>query len=397
VRQALVAIPRKNGKSQLAAALALAHLCGPEAVSRGQVYSAAADRNQAAIIMREMVALIMGNEHLAARCNVRTFTKEIEDTVTGSLYAALSCDARKAHGLSPTFVVCDEVAQWRGRELYENLVTGCGAHAEPLLVVISTMSPDPAHLMSELVRYGEQVRTGHLETTPGKAIDKGFVVHRLGEIASEYKVEAVAYDRWGMAEFQRLMADEDLKLPMVEFGQGFKDMAPALSPIEKLVLNRELRHPDHPILNWCVANAVAVSDPAANRKLAKDLIIAVRREKEVITFTGCITACIPVSSPLAKHVDVIDIPDDMELQCSSSDRLHPIRRDSEQFIKVRLATGHKKSSEGIASWRAVSRRSGKIANHGFDEHFRDGRRRFSRVLCLHADARGIKNQSSSVR
>jgi phage terminase large subunit-like protein len=63
VRQALVAIPRKNGKTQLAAALALCHLCGPEAISRGQVYSAAADRNQAALIMREMVALVMSNEH----------------------------------------------------------------------------------------------------------------------------------------------------------------------------------------------------------------------------------------------------------------------------------------------------------------------------------------------
>jgi phage terminase large subunit-like protein len=58
VRQALISVPRKNGKTQLAAALALCHLCGPEAKQRGQVYSAAADRAQAALIFREMRALI---------------------------------------------------------------------------------------------------------------------------------------------------------------------------------------------------------------------------------------------------------------------------------------------------------------------------------------------------
>jgi phage terminase large subunit-like protein len=47
-------------------------------------------------------------------------------------------------------------------------------------------------------------------------------------------------------------------------------MAPALNAIEALVLDRKLQDPDHPILNWCVAHAVALSDPAGNRKLAMD-------------------------------------------------------------------------------------------------------------------------------
>src|SRR5262245_37981418 len=66
------------------------------------------------------------------------------------------------------------------------------------------------------------------------------------------------------------LADEGLKLNMVEFGQGWKDMAPALNAIETLVLQKQVRHPDHPILNWCFANAVALSDPAGIPKLAKD-------------------------------------------------------------------------------------------------------------------------------
>ncbi len=47
--------------------------------------------------------------------------------------------------------------------LYDNLATGTGAHDEPLIVVISTKSPDPNHIMSELVRYGESVRDGEIE------------------------------------------------------------------------------------------------------------------------------------------------------------------------------------------------------------------------------------------
>jgi len=77
VRTALLSLPRKNGKSQLAAILALAHLCGPCAESRGQVFSAASDRNQSSIIFREMVAIIERVPLMAARLNIRSFNKLI--------------------------------------------------------------------------------------------------------------------------------------------------------------------------------------------------------------------------------------------------------------------------------------------------------------------------------
>ena len=222
------------------------------------------------------------------------------------------------------FVVCDELAQWRGRDLYDALVTGTGAHTDALMVTISTMSADPNSVMSEQVRYGQQAidgaivdptflpiiyaapqeadpwdekvwrkcnpalgdfrsldesagtmfpiacRQGFIEATPGRAIDKSFVVHRLGEIASEFKVEAMAYDRWGSKELLRIIEDEGLKLRIEPWGQGWQDMAPALDAMEKLVLNRELRHDGHPVLRWCVANAIAIMNPAGGRTLAKD-------------------------------------------------------------------------------------------------------------------------------
>lgn len=421
VRTALLVLPRKNGKTQLAAALALAHLCGPEAESRGQVYSAASDRHQAAIIYREMLAMIRADEELSERVINRDYNKTIEDSETGSTYFALSRDVRAAHGLSPSFVVCDELAQWGGRDLYDALVTGTGARDEPLIVVISTKSPDPNHVLSELVRYGEQVREGEIndpsflpilyaagekddpwseetwracnpalgdfrsldemrvaaeqakrlparepsfrllylnqpvdaasrflngpdwrgcigqietaalhgkrcilgldlssttdltalaayfpetgdlltwfwypadnleeaekrdhvpyrlwarqgfiETTPGRAIDKSFVVHRIAELVQDFKVEACAYDRWGITELKRILVDEDVKIEMIEWGQGWKDASPALDAIETAVLQKQLHHRAHPVMDWCVANAVALTNPAGGRKLAKD-------------------------------------------------------------------------------------------------------------------------------
>lgn len=160
VRTCVISMGRKGGKSALAAALALCHLAGPEATSRGQIVSAAADRGQAAIIYAEMRAFVLRNPELAARIVFREFTKTAEDEVTGSTYAALSADARKAHGLSPTLAICDEVAMWRNAELLDALRTGQGAHAEPLLLAISTRSPDPDNPLEELIRYGQEVRDG---------------------------------------------------------------------------------------------------------------------------------------------------------------------------------------------------------------------------------------------
>jgi phage terminase large subunit-like protein len=143
VRTALITMARKNGKTTLAAGLAACHLLGPESEARGEIYSSASDRNQAARIFRELEAMILADPHLSDRCNIVRFSKKIEvlsGDGAGSIYEALSSDARKAHSLSPSFVVCDELAQWPDRELYDNLVTGLGARNEPLVVVISTMS-----------------------------------------------------------------------------------------------------------------------------------------------------------------------------------------------------------------------------------------------------------------
>jgi phage terminase large subunit-like protein len=101
-RIALLSCGRKNGKTGLVAALVLAHLIGPESESRGQIVSAASDKNQAAIIFREAKAMALADEDLSGRIIVRDFAKEMEDSETGSTYVALSSDVETKHGLFST-------------------------------------------------------------------------------------------------------------------------------------------------------------------------------------------------------------------------------------------------------------------------------------------------------
>ena len=166
VRQAVLTMPRKNGKTALCAALALCHLIGPECEQRGAVFSCAADREQASLIFREMEAIVLRIPEFAERVNIRAFTKEIIDEETGSVYRALSSDGRKGHGLSPSFIIYDELAQAKNRELYDAIASGTGARKEPLMVVISTQSADPRHVLSELVDYALSIEEGSLPPDP---------------------------------------------------------------------------------------------------------------------------------------------------------------------------------------------------------------------------------------
>ncbi|MFC7508635.1 terminase TerL endonuclease subunit [Pantoea stewartii] len=56
---------------------------------------------------------------------------------------------------------------------------------------------------------------------------------------------------------------------MVQFGQGYKDMAPAIDTLEGALLNGKIRHANHPVMNMCAANATVIRDAAGNRKIDK--------------------------------------------------------------------------------------------------------------------------------
>src|SRR5580765_4471151 len=163
VRTAVLSMGRKNGKTQIAAALALCHLCGPEAEPRGEVYACANDRFQASKIFNEMNAMISQNRWLFERTNVSRFTKEIEDLENRSNYYTLTKEAKTNMGLSPSFVVYDELGQATDRDLYDALDSAMGGRKEPLMVVISTQAASSAAPLSQLIDYGLKVRQGEIK------------------------------------------------------------------------------------------------------------------------------------------------------------------------------------------------------------------------------------------
>lgn len=166
VRTAVLSLGRKNGKTDCAARLCLAHLCGPEAQPRGEVYSAANDRAQAARIFAEMVAIINAVGWLRARVSIRRHSKELEDIGEGgtcSYYAALSADVATKHGLSPSMFVYDELGQAPDRKLFDVLDSAMGARREPLGLVISTQAARDEAPMSELIDYGLRVHRGDVK------------------------------------------------------------------------------------------------------------------------------------------------------------------------------------------------------------------------------------------
>lgn len=152
-RRALVSFGRKNGKTALAAFLCLLHTVGPEARPNSQLFSAAQSREQASILFNLMAKVIRLSPALQPFLTIRMTSKEIHCAQLGTTYRALSAEASTAFGLSPVFIVHDELGQVRGPRspLFEALETATAGHADPLSIVISTQSPNPEDLLSVLL------------------------------------------------------------------------------------------------------------------------------------------------------------------------------------------------------------------------------------------------------
>lgn len=122
-------------------------------------------------------------------------------------------------------------------------------------------------------QYPEQLEmwkaAGWIEETPGNALNKLFVLSRLVEITSRYELQSIGYDRWRIEDFKALMSDEGIELPLEPFGQGFKDMAPAVDEFERMLISGELRHDGNNVMTWNAGSAVLEQDPAGNRKPTK--------------------------------------------------------------------------------------------------------------------------------
>ncbi|MBO0718787.1 MAG: terminase, partial [Rhizobiales bacterium] len=153
--RAIWSMGRKNGKTSLASCLLLTHLVGPPAMYRpnSQLYSAAQSRNQAALVFNLAAKMIRMSPDLNDAIVIKDTNKELLCPELGTYYRALSAEAKTAFGLSPAFVLHDELGQVRGPNspLYEALETATGAQFEPLSVILSTQAQSDADLLSILI------------------------------------------------------------------------------------------------------------------------------------------------------------------------------------------------------------------------------------------------------
>lgn len=408
--------------------MVLVHLLGPESIPNGEIYSAANSREQAGQVFKYAQQLIDAEPFLQRRLKVVPNTKRIVCIENGSFYTALSRESGSKHGLNPSVVIFDELAQVRNRELFDVLDTAMGARESPLFITISTQNNDPSHVLSQLIddglsgrddttvchlyaanddadvldpaawnaanpafgdfvkadwfeaqaekaaampsfetsfrnlhlnqrvsmssplisqrtwsacagdaelesgenifaaldlsartdltalawvsesdppradvsffkpeallvdhserdfgarsrQYEQWSKEGWVIPTAGVTVDYGSVAQKIAELNAVNPIVSLAYDRWRIDDFLRELDRADISaqrgagdgLCLEPWGQGYVGMGPAIEALEIACLDSSLQHPSNPVLTWNIANAVATTDPAGNRKFDKSM------------------------------------------------------------------------------------------------------------------------------
>ena len=163
-RSAIYATARKNGKTELAAAVSLFTLTmGGDGI---QVISAANDRDQANLVFTAAKRMVDLDPELSKA--IKTYRHVLEDIETGSVYRVISAEAFTKEGLSPTLVIYDELHAAPTRELYDVLNLAMGTSIDPLMLVVTTAgamssTKEDETVMYTLKQYGERVCTGEVE------------------------------------------------------------------------------------------------------------------------------------------------------------------------------------------------------------------------------------------
>lgn len=177
-----------------------------------------------------------------------------------------------------------DITEFYGRRVYAGLDMASTQDLASLVLLVEPIDTEPWFLIpyfwlpkdnikkkseKDRVPYDVWAKEGYLELTEGAAINKKAIVRRIAEITSRFDMQPTGYDRWRIEDLKTLLNDEGIEIEMQDFGQGFKDMAPAVDEFESLLINNNLHHNNNPVMTWCAANAVTEEDPAGNKKLNK--------------------------------------------------------------------------------------------------------------------------------
>ena len=159
-RMAYIEVPRKQGKSTLGAGIGL-YLTFADGEPGAEIYSAASDRDQAAIVFDLGRQMVEQSPNLLKRSE--TYRRSIVVPATASSYKVLSAEAYSKHGLNAHGIIFDELHAQPNRDLWDVLTTSTGARRQPLVVAITTAGWDRNSICWEQHEYAERVRDGIIE------------------------------------------------------------------------------------------------------------------------------------------------------------------------------------------------------------------------------------------
>ncbi len=166
-RTAYIELPRKNGKSEIAAGIALYLLLADDEMG-AEVYGAAGDRDQASIVFNVAAQMMRMSEPLrgmmdSGQVKLIDSMKRIIDMRRGGFYRAIPADAATSHGFNANGVIFDELHVQPNRDLWDVLTTSTGARRQPLIFTITTAGFDRLSICYEQHDYAEKILKGIIE------------------------------------------------------------------------------------------------------------------------------------------------------------------------------------------------------------------------------------------
>lgn len=158
-REVFIYVPRKNGKTPWLAGL-VCLVAFVDAEPGGQLYSAAADREQAALIYRHAAGMIAREPLMASRSKIYRTFKSIEFPDTDTIYKALSSESETKHGLNIHLAAIDELHAHPNGDLVDVLTTGTASRRQPLIIYITTADFQRESVCNQKYDYACKVRDG---------------------------------------------------------------------------------------------------------------------------------------------------------------------------------------------------------------------------------------------
>jgi len=160
-RTVYIELPRKNGKTFFAAALALYMLfIESRNDNESEIYSGAADREQASLVFNQASSMIRNHKTLSKKCQIIDSQKRAVYHDTGSFYRAIPADVAGAHGYNASCIIVDELHTQPNRDLVDVLITSQGSREEPLTIFLTTAGYDETSICWEYHEYARQVNEG---------------------------------------------------------------------------------------------------------------------------------------------------------------------------------------------------------------------------------------------